>query len=139
MENEELFKEIDLIQSCINRMAQNSFMLKGWALTVFAGVTVFTQGNNFTDWTIMLCSTLLPFVCFWVIDAFFLKTERKYRKLYTQVLHERKQGILEKQYELDISSIEEKNIVCTMFSTTLLVFYGIPTLCILGVFVKSIM
>lgn len=24
-----LYKEIDLIQSCINRMAQNSFMIKG--------------------------------------------------------------------------------------------------------------
>lgn len=27
MEKDELFKEIDLIQGCINRMAQNSFML----------------------------------------------------------------------------------------------------------------
>ena len=134
MDNEELFKEIDLIQNCINRMAQNSFMLKGWALTIFAGVTVFTKGDNFTNWIMMLCSTFLPFVCFWILDAFFIRTERKYRKLYTNVLNERKQDITEKQYELDISGIEERNIVCIMFSKTLLVFYGIPTLCILGVF-----
>ncbi len=137
MENEELFKEIDLIQSCINRMAQNSFMLKGWALTIFAGVTVFTKGDNFTNCIMMLCSTLLPFICFWILDAFFIKTERKFRKLYTKVLNERKQGITEKQYELDISGIKERNIVCIMFSTTLLVFYGIPTLCMLGVFIKT--
>lgn len=31
--NEELFKEIDLIQNCIERMAKNSFMIKGWSLT----------------------------------------------------------------------------------------------------------
>ena len=137
MENEELFKEIDLIQSCINRMAQNSFMLKGWALTIFAGVTVFTKGDNFTNCIMMLCSTLLPFICFWILDAFFIKTERKFRKLYTKVLNERKQGITEKQYELDINGIKERNIVCIMFSTTLLVFYGIPTLCMLGVFIKT--
>lgn len=29
MEIEELHKEIDLVQGCINRMAQNSFHIKG--------------------------------------------------------------------------------------------------------------
>ena len=33
-----LEKEIDLIQACINRMAQNSFMVKGWAITLIAVV-----------------------------------------------------------------------------------------------------
>lgn len=31
-----LHKEIDLIQECIKRMASNSFMLKGWTITIFA-------------------------------------------------------------------------------------------------------
>ena len=31
----ELHKEIDLIQSCINRMAGNSFLLKGWVVSGF--------------------------------------------------------------------------------------------------------
>ena len=30
MEIEELHKEIDLVQGCINRMAQNSFHIKGY-------------------------------------------------------------------------------------------------------------
>ena len=29
-----LHKELDLIQDCISRMARNSFMLKGWSVTV---------------------------------------------------------------------------------------------------------
>lgn len=49
MSNEELFKEIDLIQGCINRMANNSFLIKGWALSVFAGATAFTQGENLSN------------------------------------------------------------------------------------------
>jgi len=139
MENEELFKEIDLIQNCISRMTQNSFMLKGWALTIFAGVTVFTKGDNFSSWIMMSCSTLLPFICFWILDAYFLKTERKYRKLYSDVLKNRKLGNTENQYELNIKNIKEKCILKTMFSATLLVFYGIPSLCIVGVFLMSIL
>lgn len=34
----ERHKEIDLIQSCINRMAQNSFQVKGWTVALFAVV-----------------------------------------------------------------------------------------------------
>ena len=75
MNNEELFKEIDLIQGCISRMANNSFLVKGWALSLIAGVTVFTNGENF-DNLIFLLTTIVPFVCFWVLDAFFLQTEK---------------------------------------------------------------
>ena len=34
----EIHKEIDLIQSCITRMAQNSFMVKGWFVSLYAVV-----------------------------------------------------------------------------------------------------
>ena len=81
MDKDELFKEIDLIQGCINRMSQNSFMLKGWALTIFAGVTAFTKGENFSDPITLVCTTVIPFVCFWFLDSFFLRTEKKYRKM----------------------------------------------------------
>ena len=29
-------KEIDLVQGCISRMAQNSFVIKGWTITLIA-------------------------------------------------------------------------------------------------------
>ena len=35
---EEIHKEIDLIQACITRMAQNSFMVKGWFVSLYAVV-----------------------------------------------------------------------------------------------------
>lgn len=31
-------KEIDLLQGCITRMAQNSFIIKGWTLTIIVAV-----------------------------------------------------------------------------------------------------
>ena len=33
---DEMHKEIDLLQSCIYRMAKNSFMIKGWFVSIYA-------------------------------------------------------------------------------------------------------
>ena len=33
---EEIHKEIDLIQSCISKMANNSFLIKGWLITLIS-------------------------------------------------------------------------------------------------------
>lgn len=49
IDKDSLYKEIELIQNCINRMAQNSFLIKGWALTVLAGVTAISKGSNLTN------------------------------------------------------------------------------------------
>lgn len=138
MKKEELFKEIDLIQGCINRMAQNSFMLKGWALTIFAGVTAFTKGENFSDPITLVCSTIIPFVCFWILDTFFLRTEKKYRKMYEDMLTKRKVNNTEGQYELNPKTIKVDSFLKVMFSITMVIFYGIPLLSSIVLLVISV-
>ena len=128
MNNEELFKEIDLIQGCINRMANNSFLIKGWALGVFAGVTAFTKGENFSNIVLLLCTIIVPFICFWILDAYFLKAERQFRAMYADRLEKRKTEDKSGLYELDPSKYKVGCIFKTMFSMTLSVFYGIPFL-----------
>lgn len=44
---EKKFKHLDLIQGIINRMASNSFMLKGWAVTLMVGI--FALASKDTD------------------------------------------------------------------------------------------
>lgn len=34
-------KHIDIVQSTITRMAQNSFAIKGWTITILVGLFVF--------------------------------------------------------------------------------------------------
>ena len=128
MDNEKLFKEIDLIQGCINRMANNSFLVKGWALGVFAGVTAITKGDNLNNTILFVCTTIVPFVCFWILDAFFLQTEKKYRIMYAERLEKRKLEDDSNLYELDPSSYKVEEIFKVMWSITLRVFYGIPFL-----------
>lgn len=128
MSNEELFKEIDLIQGCINRMANNSFLIKGWALGVFAGVTAFTKGENLNNIVLLLCTTVVPFICFWVLDAYFLQIERKYRAMYTERLTKRKNNDSDELFNLNPSKYKVSSILRIMFSQTLTIFYGIPFL-----------
>lgn len=138
MNNEELFKEIDLIQGCISRMANNSFLVKGWALSLIAGVTVFTNGENF-DNLIFLLTTIVPFVCFWILDAFFLQAEKKYRAMYSDRLKKRKNGDVDQLFELEPGNYKVECVFRLMFSITLVVFYGIPILAIvIGFIIKMI-
>ena len=129
MDNETILqKEIDLIQNCINRMANNSFMLKGWSISLIAVVLALT--NDRLNALFLLCSVFIPLLCFWYLDAFFLRTERMYRKMYERVLKERKNGNFEFKYDLNPQRFEKDvdSILRTMISDTLLVFYGFPTL-----------
>ena len=38
-------KHIDIVQSTITRMAQNSFAIKGWTITILVGLFVFLQND----------------------------------------------------------------------------------------------
>lgn len=142
IEMEEIHKEIDLIQSCINRMAQNSFMLKGWLVTLYA-VILGLLPENVNIW--LLCAVLITItISFWYLDAFFLRTERIYRNIYEWVLRERPQGNRELLYDLNPKNYKGKinevdNIYKTMISPTLKCFYGIPIILILIIIVFNIL
>ncbi len=131
MDNTDLHKEIDLIQGCINRMASNSFMLKGWAISLVAVVLALTADR--LNPLFLFCSIVVPLLCFWYLDAFFLRTERMYRKMYDWVLKVRKEGNTEYQYDLNPSRFKDKvaSHCRVMFSKTLRIFYGIPLLVVL--------
>ncbi len=140
MDNQELYKEIDLIQNCINRMAKNSFMVKGWALTIFAGVITISKMEVLNNLWLLICTVLVPYLAFWMLDAFFLHTERKYRKMYAWVIQERKRGNTEYQYDLNPERFKRTVgcMSCSFFSKTLLLFYGVPTVVIILLIIRLI-
>jgi len=133
-----LHKEIDLIQSCISRMAHNSFLIKGWMLTI---VTVVLALMAKSIDPIYLCLVILiPLLSFWYLDAFFLQTEKMYRKMYEWVLQSRSKNNLEYLYDLNPHRFKDKvdSRPEVMWSITLRVFYGIPALIILVIIVYQI-
>ena len=79
---EEKIKHLEMIQGVINRMANNSFVLKGWAVTLAAGVFALAGSNseNLLFW--IAC---VPVIAFWGLDSYYLLQERLYRDLYKKV------------------------------------------------------
>lgn len=117
-------KHMDYIQDVITRMNSNSFMIKGWAITITSAIFVLSQNNTRE---IFLLFSVLPIMLFWILDGFYLSQERKYRKLYDVVR-------MKKEKEIDFS-MNPAGIPCNhcgwlagIFSKTLVPFYGILVL-----------
>ncbi|WP_069997901.1 hypothetical protein [Cellulosilyticum sp. I15G10I2] len=79
---ESKMKHLELIQGVISRMAGNSFMLKGWAVTLISGI--FVLAGKDTDKLYFLVA-YLPIIIFWGLDSYYLLQERLYRSLYDKV------------------------------------------------------
>jgi len=136
---EVIHKEIDLIQNCITRMSQNSFLIKGWAIAVVTVVLALMEKN--ID-PIYLCLVLfIPLVSFWYLDAFFLQTERMYRKMYEWVLGARPKSDLTNLYDLNPQRFKDRvDSRCkVMCSVTLRVFYGIPLLVVSAILAYQVL
>jgi hypothetical protein len=80
--DEVVVKHLELIQAVITRLANNSFLMKGWALTVAGAFYGFAVKG--TTWQVAAIG-LMPVVVFWGLDAYFLRQERLFRGLYDQV------------------------------------------------------
>lgn len=137
---DEIFKEIDLIQSCIDRMARNSFTIKGWALTLFVGALALLNGNVFANPLLVIIVVVMPYIAFWYLDAYFLRIEKCYRLLYKWAVTKRTEGDTTLLYDLNPCRFkpESGSFWKTFFSQTLLVFFGIPSLIITIICVISI-
>lgn len=79
---ENKYKHMDYIQSVISRMASNSFYLKGWNISIIAAIVALSFKES--DWRIYGCALILNIV-FWFLDAYYLKQEELFRKLYKKI------------------------------------------------------
>jgi hypothetical protein len=75
-------KHLDFIQLAITRMGANSFLLKGWSVTLVAAV--FALAHEDADQRYLFVA-YLPNVIFYVLDSYYLYNERLFRKLYDAV------------------------------------------------------
>lgn len=118
---ESKIRHLEMIQGVINRMAGNSFALKGWAVTLVSGI--FVLAGKETDKLYFLVA-YIPVVVFWWLDAYYLLQERLYRSLYEKV---RKTDEKDIDFSLKAAATEfdsKKNCFCScLFSKTVFGFY----------------
>ena len=114
-----LLKEIDIVQDVINRTAHNSFLIKGWTVTLVVA-TLLLKGSN-----TQVVLAYIPLLVFWFLDAYFLWQEKMYRELYKWVIENR---LKTDEYLLDMNAYRFRDKVPAipriMFSITLGWFYG---------------
>ena len=92
MNNEKILeKEIDLIQNCITRMGQNSFSVKGWLIALIIAIIALLSENVDIKFVCMIIIGLTG--VFWILDAFYLRTEKLYRWKYDCVIKKRKETL----------------------------------------------
>lgn len=110
-----------MIQGIINRMARNSFLLKGWSVTLISALFALAakDSNQF-----FLYLAYFPCVAFWSLDGYFLWQEMMYRKLYQEVA-----DIAPDLINFDMNAVKFKNEVdswvSVCFSVTLRLFHGV--------------
>jgi hypothetical protein len=72
-------KHLDMLQAVITRLAGNSFILKGWSATLVTGLFALSAKET-NAW--YLAVALLPAVTFWLLDTYYLRQERLFRRLF---------------------------------------------------------
>ncbi len=113
-------KHLEFIQSIINRMAGNSFIMKGWAITLVAALFALSSKDANKNYIVI---AFLPVIIFWILDGYFLSRERAFRFLYDKVRNLDEKEI---DFSLDISQFKERknNWFWSIFSHTVLFFYA---------------
>ena len=116
-------KHLEMIEAIIERMGNNSFQLKGWAVTLVTVIGALSQQGSDKRYFAL---AFVPLLAFWLLDAYYLQLERKYKVLYRNV----KDGQIddfEMNTEMIICTKEDKKDLCLvscMFAQAEGWFYG---------------
>ena len=120
-EQDDKKKHLEFLQLALNRMASNSFILKGWNITLIVGLFALSLKDLSSSY---LYLAILPALAFWGLDAYYLRQERLFRALYNSVRKTKRKDI--DPYSFDTKSVSGnvRNWFYTMFSPTVLLLHG---------------
>ena len=100
-------KYLEMIQNVINRMAKNSFLLKGWSITLLIGIITLLNNKIYIGNSIILLFLLL--------DSYYLMNERQYRKLYEKIRMLDDEKV---DFNMSIKNFDKKEYLKSIFSYT---------------------
>ncbi|MFZ2981251.1 MAG: hypothetical protein WA085_09485 [Sphingobium sp.] len=120
MSAEEKIAHLGFIQGVVNRMGNNSFLIKGWAIALVAATFALSAEKSNANFAYI---AFFPLLFFWWLDAFFLHQEKLYRKLYEKVANNTEPS---NEFTMDTYKYKaEVECFCKVFaSKTLRYFYG---------------
>lgn len=136
-------KYIDIIESIITRMSENSKQMKEWCIALVTGLV----GVSFTIKVGWLCVVALPVVAiFRHLDAFYLQLERCFRCLYDEFIKAIKDGKQSKKEKMlyrtsikkytrkmTLEKVKESTSIKSFYSG---MFWGVAVLAVISLIVN---
>ena len=116
-------KHLEFIQSTIARMSNSSFLFKGWAITIAAGLSAFAATSSLGVLRVALTGAIGSSVLFWGLDGYYLWIEHRYVALYKTVA-DKKPGEIDFSMETDRSEAA-RNWFTSCRRPHLVFFYGL--------------
>ena len=109
---------LEMIQRVIARMASNSFLIKRWSVTLVVALFALAAADRNV---LFVCLACFPALMFWALDAYFMRQERLFRKLYDRV-----RGAESIDFSMDTRPFkaEVAGILGVAWSVTLRLFHG---------------
>ena len=129
---EKVVKHLEMIQSVVNRLGRNAFMLKGWSMTILVVTVALMAKYEYPHNPYIVLLLILPIIAFWILDGYFLWHENLFLKVYDAV-----RCRSETDFAMDIKQYKSepkckwRNAV---FSVTLVLFYMTEVLFTVAVF-----
>ena len=123
---------LEMIQGVINRMASNSFMLKGWSITLVSVLLAFSAKELVLATALV---ALVPALSFWALDAYYLRQEKLFRKLYEVVVDQLEGENTEVQaFSMNTEPVASKvsHWANLLFAGTVLGLHGSMVLVVIG-------
>ena len=85
--SEDVRQHLSFIQGVITRMNTNSFSMKGWMVAIVSALCAVYASNSTADAAyVYIIAAIIAAILFCFLDAYYLKMEKEYRKLYSKVL-----------------------------------------------------
>lgn len=114
---------LGMIQDIIKRMASNSFFLKGWSVTLVAALGALAVKDGGEEYAYL---PLFPALVFWGLDAYYIRQEKLFRKLWDEVRSTPSGSMGERMLSMDTKP--DTGLVrpwfAAMFNPTLVLFHG---------------
>jgi len=113
-------KHLEFIQAVINRMAGNLFYLKGWAITLIAGLFALAAKDSNPKFFALAFGVA---VVLWLVDGYFLRQERLFRSLYDHARELEEHKVDFSLHTDPFKDVPRNKWYRCVFSLTLLLFY----------------
>ena len=129
MENKR--KHLDMIQAVVTRLAGNSFLLKGWSVTLVSALFAFAAKDSKPAFAFL---AFVPVIVFWLLDGYFLSQERTFRAIF-DVVRQKTESDIDFSMSPAQLNADPPSWGGALFSKTVVLFHGMLIAAIVAVMI----